>query len=139
MGKGISLVLVASLFLFPPPEAVAGDYDGSKPVICAVIETHECGPNEDCLKGSAESIKVAQFFKVNFKEKLITSIGVGGEVQTSPIQRMERADGIIILQGVQNGRAWSAAISEANGKFVLTASGDQEAFVVFGACADGCE
>jgi hypothetical protein len=139
MWKKASLVIAASLLLFPSFHVQAGDFDGSGPVICAVIETHECGPDENCLKGTAESINVPQFFRVNFKDRLISSIRPGGEVQTSAIQRMERADGMLILQGVQNGRAWSATISEANGKFVLTASGDQEAFVVFGTCTGGCE
>jgi hypothetical protein len=139
MWKRILLVLAASLFLSPSLQGVAGDFDGSKPVICAVIETHECGPDENCVKGSAEGIDMPQFFRVNFKDKLITSTRAGGELQTSAIQRMERVDGKLILQGVQNGRAWSAVISEINGKFVLTASADQEAFVLFGACTGGCE
>lgn len=139
MWKKIPLVIAASLFLFPPFEAMAGDFDGSKPVICAVIETHECGPNADCRKGTAESINIPQFFKVNFRDELITSIRVSGEVQTSSIQRMEHVNGSLFLQGVQNGRAWSAAISESNGKLVLTASGDEEAFVVLGACTDRYE
>jgi hypothetical protein len=139
MWKKISLLLAVSLLLFPPLSGMAGDFDGSRPVTCAVIETHDCGPEEACIKGSAESINMPQFFKVNFKDKLVTSTRPDGEVQTSPIQKMERVEGRLILQGVQNGRAWSATISEVNGKFVLTSSGDQEAFVVFGACTGSCE
>ncbi len=43
-------------------------------------------------------------------------------------------DGILILQGVEDGKGWSMVITEANGKMALTAAGDQEAFVIFGAC-----
>lgn len=50
------------------------------------------------------------------------------------IENMERIDGNLILQVVQNGRAWSIVIVEANGKTTLTASDGQAGFVVFGAC-----
>jgi hypothetical protein len=49
---------------------------------------------------------------------------------------MERMDGKLILQGVQNGKAWSMVITEATGKMTLTASDDQAGFVIFGACME---
>jgi len=54
---------------------------------------------------------------------------------------MERIDGKLILQGaedgyesVRDGLGGTIAISEGTGRVVMTASGDQVAFVVFGAC-----
>jgi hypothetical protein len=44
---------------------------------------------------------------------------------------MEAEDG---NKEVRDGTGWSIAISEETGKMVLTESGDQAAFVVFGAC-----
>ncbi len=50
-------------------------------------------------------------------------------------------DGKLILQGaedgyqsVRDGLGWTIAIAEDTGRVVMTASGDQVAFVVFGAC-----
>jgi hypothetical protein len=47
----------------------------------------------------------------------------------------------LILQGaedgykeVRDGTGWSMAISEETGKMVLTESGNQVGFVIFGAC-----
>jgi hypothetical protein len=42
-------------------------------------------------------------------------------------------DGKIFLQGIEL-RGWSIVISEQTGKMSLTASGDDEAFVLFGVC-----
>jgi hypothetical protein len=49
--------------------------------------------------------------------------------------------GKLILQGadegiekVRDGLGWTAAVSEESGKFILTATGEDVAFVVFGAC-----
>ncbi len=38
------------------------------------------------------------------------------------------------IEGVRDGLAWSIAISEDTGRLVLSASGDNVAFVIFGAC-----
>ena len=38
-----------------------------------------------------------------------------------------------MLQGIEI-RGWSMVITEKTGKLTLTASGDDEAFVLFGAC-----
>jgi hypothetical protein len=47
---------------------------------------------------------------------------------------VERFDGKLILQGVQNGKAWSMIIKETTGKVSLSGSDDQVGFIVFGAC-----
>jgi len=38
------------------------------------------------------------------------------------------------LKMAKDGLGWTIAISEGTGRVVMTASGDQVAFVVFGAC-----
>ena len=113
---------------------LAGDFDGSTPLLCAVIETFECGAGGDCHRGTAESIDIPQFLKISFEEKTISSTPESGPVRTTKIQNMEHIDGKLILQGVQNSKAWSMVINEANGKVSVTASDGEVGFVVFGAC-----
>ena len=36
--------------------AVAGDFDGSKPLLCAVMDIVECGPDGNCQKVMAEEV-----------------------------------------------------------------------------------
>jgi len=47
---------------------------------------------------------------------------------------MVHVEGKLILQGVQEGKAWSMVITDDTDKMTLTAADDQEGFVVFGAC-----
>jgi hypothetical protein len=129
--KLTGLVLLCLLFI--PLPVAAGDFDGSKPLLCAVIQTFECKSAGECLQGTAEDIDIPQFLKINFKKKIIRGAGESGEVRTTKIKNLKSIDGRLILQGVQNGRAWSMVIT-ATGKFTLTASDDQAGFVVFGAC-----
>ncbi len=58
---------------------------------------------------------------------------------TSQIKRVEHIENKLILQGVEegvgnvdDGLAWSMAISKKSGIVVLSASGDGVAYVVFG-------
>ena len=134
MKKWHGLILTLFLVCITPLLVSAGDFDGSIPLICAVVETIECRENGNCKNGTADSINIPQFLKVSFKSKTITGKKAEGEVKTTEIENMERSDGKLILQGTQTNKGWSMVIDEANGKMVLTASDSQVGFVVFGAC-----
>jgi len=125
-----ALLLIAGL----PSHVLAGEFDGSKPLLCAVIETIECTPDGECLRGEAESIDMPAFLKIDFAKKTISGTRQDGTVRTTEIKTMERVDGSLILQGIQNGKGWAMIISEATGKATITASDNQVGFVVFGAC-----
>jgi hypothetical protein len=134
MNKTILLILALLLISGTPTHVLAGDFDGSKPLICAAIETFECEPGGKCHKGTAESIDIPQFLKINFKKKIISGTGEDGTVRTTKIENITRIPGKLIIQGVQKGKAWSTVISEVTGKMTLSASDDQLGFVVFCAC-----
>ena len=72
-----------------PNSALAGTFDGSQPVICAVIETFECGEGASCERGLAESINFPQFIKIDFKTKSVTGTLPNGMVRTAEIKYME--------------------------------------------------
>lgn len=121
--------------------APAGDFDGSKELMCTCIRVIECRTDGNCAEVSAEGIGIPQFLKINFQQKTISAPKWGENQNPSRIENLERIDGKLILQGaedgireVRDGVGWSMAISEETGKMVLTGSGDQVAFVVFGAC-----
>ncbi len=120
--------------------ALAGDFDGSRPLLCAVNDIQECVADVPCQEVSAEAVGAPRFLVVDATAKQITSVG-GDDPRVSPVERMERVDGKLMLQGaedgiegVRDGLAWSLAISEETGRMVLTGSGDDVGFVIFGAC-----
>ena len=118
----------------------AGDFDGSRPLLFSVISAMECTPDNGCRAVTVDSVDLPRFLKIDFNKK---TIGPASESDTRPgstIERVERVDGKLILQGaedgyesVRDGLGWTIAISEGTGRVVMTASGDQVAFVVFGA------
>ena len=119
----------------------AADFDGSEPLLCASVDVMECDAGGECFRATADSIGAPQFYRVNFKEKKIIGISQSKKGPPSQIERMESVDGKLILQGaedgwegIKDGVGWSLAISEETGRMVLTASGDDVGFVIFGAC-----
>ena len=132
------IVLIICMFSHP---AAAGDFDGSKPLLCAVMDITECGQGGNCQKVMVEDVGIPHFFRINPKEKKISATPETEKKRSTTIKNMEHIDGKLILQGAEDGRegvrdglGWSLAISEESGKMVLTASGDEVGFVVFGAC-----
>ena len=134
MRKLIVASLAVMCIIITPFSGMAGDFDGSQPLLCATIKAIECGPEGECFHGMAESVNLPQFFKIDFKKKIITATKESVNKRTSRIKTKERFDGKLILQGMGDELAWSMAISEQSGKMVITASGDQVGFVIFGAC-----
>ena len=133
MSKIKRAVAALCLSIASLPAAAAG-FDGSQPLICAALETFACGPGNECLKGTAETINAPQFIRLDFSTQTAHATRPGGEERTSEIRSLTQDKGELILQGVQEGLGWSMAITQENGKMALTASGDRVAFVLFGAC-----
>jgi hypothetical protein len=109
--------------------------------LCSTVDLVECLPGGNCQQVTHDSINAPKFLKINFKEKSISKPDVGEKRLNTIIERIERVDGKLILQGaedgiegVRDGLGWSMAISEDSGNMVLTGSGDQVGFVIFGAC-----
>jgi hypothetical protein len=122
--------------------AAAGDYDGSKDLMCACMRIIQCSPDGQCKEVSADEVGIPEFLRINFEQKTISAPRWGESQPPSQIENLEHIDGKLILQGaedgvkdVRDGVGWSMAISEETGKMVLTGSGDQMGLVVFGACA----
>jgi len=121
--------------------ATAGDFDGSKPLLVSVARIMECTPVEGCKDVSVDKVGLPRFLKIDFAKKTIRPARDGEDIPDTAIERSERVDGKLILQGAEDGYAnmrdglgWTMAISEDSGQVVLTTSGDEAAFVVFGAC-----
>jgi hypothetical protein len=137
----VTASIAALLLLSLPNAASAGDFDGSKTLLCSVVTVIESTVENGCFEVAPESVAVPQFFTVDFEKKSIRAAGQRDGDRNSIIRRMERMGGKLIFQGsdegiqdVRDSVGWTVTISEETGRFVLTASGDEEAFIVYGAC-----
>ena len=139
--KKLTIVALSMLLAGLPLTLVAaGIYDGSRPMMCATIEVVECVPRGGCQPVPAESVDAPRFIEVDVSKNKLSARFANGE-RSSEIERTEAVDGKLMLQGVEDGReterdgiGWTLSITEERGDMVLTGSGDNVAFVIFGSC-----
>jgi hypothetical protein len=92
-----------------PLAVVAAPMDGSAPMLCALNAVME----------------------VNVQQRLLSSVD---GARTSPITAVQRSNGRLMLQGMQNERVWGAVIDEETGRMSATVGENDGAFVISGAC-----
>ena len=114
--------------------AQASEFDGAKPLICASIESVECIAGGDCRVGTAESIQVPQFLRVDFEGKAITADRADGSKLNTTITSVNTLADRTILQGIESDLGWSISIAKDTGKMSVSVSGNEIAFIVFGVC-----
>lgn len=112
----------------------AGDFDGSKPMVCALLELSSCESGSDCRKETPDSINVPQFVFIDAKQNTITGTRPGGQPLSSKIAEERTLGGLLVLQGAEGSISWAININQSNGKMSFASVGDGVAFAVFGAC-----
>ncbi len=119
-----------------PGAALAADFDGSKSLICAAIDVVACTEGAQgpvCLQGHSRSFDLAEFFRIDFKQKEIRATGNNADA-VSPIRNQQKTATQVIMQGVENERGWTAAVDQADGELTLSVAGQDVSFTIFGAC-----
>jgi hypothetical protein len=142
MRKISALLITVGLFTaLASTQVLAGDFDGSRPLVCASVKVFECSQVEGCEEVTLEEVGLPQFSIIDFREKIIRPTKESGLDRTTRIENAKRVAGKMIIQGaeeglegVREGLGWTIAISEESGRWVLSASGDGVAFVAYGAC-----
>ncbi len=133
MTKLVSAFLSVWMCAAAAPAAAA--YDGSSAVICAFMESVEC-TEDGCTEGDADDVSIADFIRIDFKEKLLTLLDEERRGETTAIGRIEKLADRVILQGIEGSRGWTLSLLHDTGDIVFTVSGDGTGFVVFGECTN---
>ena len=128
LSTGLALLIFGSAL-----QAEAAAFDGSAPLLCAVIQVIECGAGSECVEVSAETAGIPNFLIIDFENRTIRATEQSGRKETTAIQNVQHVDGKLILQGAENGRGWSIVIDEESGKMSASVSDEAVGFVVFGA------
>ena len=133
---GLALGLALSVAPFAASAQEAGD-----PLLCALTEVLECVDGYGCQPVEPEAIGAPRFLRVDADGKRIADPKADDQAPGSTVVHSERIDGKLILQGtdpgvedLRDGVAWTVAIGEDSGGMVLTAAGDEVAYVAFGEC-----
>jgi len=128
---GLILVLLA---LALPYAAAADDLAGAPALLCTAVQATVCTEDGDCVVDNPWAFNIPQFLEVNLKDKKISTTKASGENRSTPIRTLEREGDLIIIQGIENGRAFSFVISQSTGMLSAAVARDGKSVSVFGAC-----
>jgi hypothetical protein len=109
--------------------ALAQDFDGSKPLICAPQEAVNLVNGEDYVRGRPADLGVPAFMRVDIAKKTIA-----GPKRTTQIRYIEKGEKQLLLQGTEMDFAWTLALDQDAGTMVGTLVDRLGAVVLFGAC-----
>jgi hypothetical protein len=122
------------------PSLATAAFDANEPILCAIRDVNDCGASYACMEVTPEAVALPDFFAIDLAGKSISSVGTT-DVTASPIERVERLNGKLILQGgdasgdnPRGGVGWTLTLNEDDGKLVIAGVGDGFALVVFGSC-----
>ena len=114
--------------------------DTSGTVLCASIDVHECVDGGGCKEVLAEDVNAPTFFRVDVGNE---QVRVSKSGEPARIENIEKLADRTILQGIQaesarveGGTGWTMTIENDTGRMVVTATMQQAAVVIFGACTE---
>lgn len=114
--------------------AVADELSGADRLLCSTTQATACGMAAECATLPPTELNIPQFVVVDVKGKELSTTAASGENRRTPAQMVHRAEGQIILQGYEGGRAFSLVIQESTGRASFASAADARAVMVFAAC-----
>jgi hypothetical protein len=132
--KRARYVAMILAILMAPAVVMADDLTGSNTFLCSLVYASKCMPDGECAGGPAWNLDIPQFIEVNLKAKTLNTTKASGEDRSSAFKNLERGDDLLIIQGVENGRAISLVITESTGGASLAVALADKGVVAFGAC-----
>lgn len=116
--------------------ALADNLDGVDKMICAAAQVQICIESDACYAASAEELGIPNFVIIDTKKKTISTTKASEENRSTTFSTVSKDDGLILLQGIEGGRAFSFVIEEAGGHMTVSVARDGISVNVFGACTD---
>ena len=132
LSSGIVAGVIALMVAAAP--AAADDLAGADRILCALGEVTMCAMDGECTSGPPWEFNVPDFIEVDLEAGLLKTTEASGENRQTPIPRIVREDGLIVLQGLEMGRAFSFNIDEASGTMTAVAARNGLFVGAFGVC-----
>ena len=116
--------------------AAAENVEGVNDLICATGQAQICFETDECYAATPWELAVPDFILVDVKKKTISTTKGSGEKRSTEASRVVREEGMIMMQGIEDGRAFSFVIHESTGRLTAAIARDGFSVTVFGACTD---
>jgi hypothetical protein len=124
-----ALILIAGV-------AAAEDLTGVDRFICSSAQAQICLETGECYAAIPWELDVPDFIVVDLDRKTVSTTEASDLNRSSEFSKVEKSNGIIYVQGIEDGRAFSFVIHESTGHMTAAIARDGLSVTVFGACTD---
>ncbi|MFT5371831.1 MAG: hypothetical protein ACI9R7_001371 [Lysobacterales bacterium] len=114
----------------------ADDLEDVQEMICAAAQVQICVENDTCYLATPAELGVPDFVVIDIDRKTISTTKASKQNRSTVFSSVGKEAGLIYLQGMEGGRAFSFVIDEATGRMTVAVSRDGLSISVFGACTD---
>jgi hypothetical protein len=114
--------------------ARAEDVSGRDRMLCTVQQVNQCAPFVECDTASPLDWGVPDFVVIDVAAKTLSTTASSERPRRSPVRHLERQDGQVFLQGVENGRAFTIVVVEATGELSAAVSKADLNLSIYGVC-----
>ena len=129
-------IAIASGLLLASGAVVADSVEGVDRMVCSTGQAQICLETGSCYAATPWELSVPDFVLIDMKKRTIATTKASGQNRSTAFSRADRADGLINVQGVEGGRAFSIVIHELTGRLTAAIARDGITVTVFGACTD---
>jgi hypothetical protein len=124
---------LAVALAFAASPARADDLTGVNRFLCASVQATRC-TEQDCLVAAPWEWNIPEFIQVDLDSKTLSTTKASGSFRKTPIKHIERDNGLIFLQGVEGGRAFSFVITQQTGFASVAVAREGITLGVFATC-----
>ena len=124
-------IIFVIIFLIYPLTAYSSSIQDTSSFLCAVTRVLECFPQGKCIDTISEQAGIPAFIKVDLKNRQITEIG-NKNPRSSKIDHAVDGNDYIILNGIEDKRAWSMRLDKMSGRMSASVNDNDHVFVIFG-------
>jgi hypothetical protein len=128
--------LLISVCALAASSALADSVANADRLLCSTSRVVVCFEDGECVESLPWKLNIPQFVVIDTKKKTISTTKASNENRSTPIGTLQRDGGLVIFQGIEQGRAFGVVIDEESGLLTGSVARDGMSVSVFGACTD---
>ncbi len=129
-------IVLISAFTLVASAAFADNIENTDRLLCSTSRIIVCFEDGECIDAHPWELNIPQFVVIDAKKMTMSTTKASGENRVTPIRTLKRDNGKLIMQGIEQERAFGFVIDEASGLLTASVARDGLAVSVFGACTD---
>jgi hypothetical protein len=127
-------VVFALILSFWGSAVQADDLTGHDRLLCVPVQAMVCVEDGECAVELPWNVNIPQFIEVDLGAQRLATTTASGLNRATPIEHLQRGDGVIVFHGYEMERAFSWVIDEKSGRVTAAVATDGLSVAVFGAC-----